>query len=113
MTVYQHLILLIFSRFVSEKSSTSTIRTSSKLYWGKQFFKSKALILKYLLLDITVINFFSPETISEVVVDSLRDDYMESIHSYDENEWPPSQPKTVVNVTLIHHEDRSHRTRVN
>ena len=38
-------------------------------------------------------------------MDSLRDDYMESIHSYDENEWPPNQPKTVVNVTLIHYED--------
>ena len=38
-----------------------------------------------------------------LIVDSLRDDYMESRHSFDVDEWPPDQPKTVVNVALIHY----------
>ena len=40
---------------------------------------------------------------SDVVADNLRDDYMESRHSVDVDEWPPNQPKTVVNVALIHY----------
>ena len=43
------------------------------------------------------------ENISDVVADNLRDDYMESRHSIDVEEWPPNQPKTVVNVALIHY----------
>ena len=38
-----------------------------------------------------------------MVADSLRDDYIKSRHSGDEDEWPPNQPKTVVNVALIHY----------
>ena len=38
-----------------------------------------------------------------MVADNLRDDYMESRHHYDADEWPPNQPKTVVNVALIHY----------
>ena len=38
-----------------------------------------------------------------VVADNLRDDYMENRHNVDEDEWPPNQPKTVVNVALIHY----------
>ena len=38
---------------------------------------------------------------ADLVADSLRDDYMESSHSFDVDEWPPDQPKTVVNVALI------------
>ena len=38
-----------------------------------------------------------------MIADSLRDDYIESKHSYDIEEWPPNQPKTVVNVALIHY----------
>ena len=41
--------------------------------------------------------------ISEVVANNLRDDYMESRYNYDVGEWPPDQPKTVVNVALIHY----------
>ena len=40
---------------------------------------------------------------SDVVADNLRDDYMESRHSVDVDKWPPNQPKTVVNVALIHY----------
>ena len=38
-----------------------------------------------------------------MIVDGLRDDYMESRHSIDVDEWPPNQPKKVVNVALIHY----------
>ena len=38
-----------------------------------------------------------------MVADNLRDDYMESRHNVDVDEWPPDQPKTVVNVALIHY----------
>ena len=44
------------------------------------------------------------ENISDVVADDLRNDYMESRHSVDVDEWPPNQPKTVVNVALIHYQ---------
>ena len=30
---------------------------------------------------------------------------MESRHNVDEDEWPPNQQKTVVNVALIHYKD--------
>ena len=40
---------------------------------------------------------------ADLVADSLRDDYVESRHSFDVDEWPPDQPKTVVNVALIHY----------
>ena len=43
------------------------------------------------------------ETIFDVVTNNLRDNYMESRHSVDVDEWPPNQPKTVVNVALIHY----------
>ena len=33
----------------------------------------------------------------------MRDDYKESRHSVNVDEWPPNQPKTVVNVALIHY----------
>ena len=48
---------------------------------------------------------YSAENISEVVADNLRHDYMESKNPYDpdQEEWPPDQPKTVVNVALIHY----------
>ena len=45
------------------------------------------------------------ETISDVVADNLRSDYMKSRHNVDQDEWPPNQPKTVVNVALIHYKD--------
>ena len=45
------------------------------------------------------------ETISDVVADDLRSEYMESRHNVDQDEWPPNQPKTVVNVALIHYKD--------
>ena len=38
-----------------------------------------------------------------MIVDGLRDDYMKTKHSVDVDEWPPFQPKTVVNVALIHY----------
>ena len=38
-----------------------------------------------------------------MIADNLRDDYIESKHSCDTEEWPPDQPKTVVNVALIHY----------
>ena len=38
-----------------------------------------------------------------MLIDSLRDDYIESKCSFDVDEWPPNQPKTVVNVALIHY----------
>ena len=40
-----------------------------------------------------------------MVADNLRHDYMENKHRYDtdQEEWPPNQPKTVVNVALIHY----------
>ena len=46
---------------------------------------------------------YCTENISDVVADNLRDDYMESRHSVDVDEWPPNQPKTIVNVALIHY----------
>ena len=46
---------------------------------------------------------FFTECVSGVLIDSLRDDYTESKCSFDEEEWPPNQPKTVVNVALIHY----------
>ena len=45
----------------------------------------------------------STESISDVVTDNLRQDYMESKLGIDIDEWPPNQPKTVVNVALIHY----------
>ena len=48
--------------------------------------------------------FIHIENVSDVVADNLRDDYMESRHSVDVDEWPPNQPKTVVNVALIHYQ---------
>ena len=45
------------------------------------------------------------ETISDVVADNLRSDYMESRYNFDQDEWPPNQPKTVVNVALMHYKD--------
>ena len=38
-----------------------------------------------------------------MVIDSLCHDYAESIHGVGIEEWPPNQPKTVVNVALIHY----------
>ena len=38
-----------------------------------------------------------------MVADDLRNDYMKSRYSVDVDEWPPNQPKTVVNVALIHY----------
>ena len=38
-----------------------------------------------------------------MVIDNLCHDYMESNHGTDVDEWPPNQPKTVVNVALIHY----------
>ena len=46
----------------------------------------------------------SVEKVSDVVAGNLRDDYQESRYSVDVDEWPPDQPKTVVNVTLIHYQ---------
>ena len=46
---------------------------------------------------------FFTECVSGMLIDSLRDDYIESKCSFDEDEWPPDQPKTVVNVALIHY----------
>ena len=46
---------------------------------------------------------FFTECVSGMLIDSLRDDYTESKCSFDEDEWPPNQPKTVVNVALIHY----------
>ena len=46
---------------------------------------------------------FVTENVSGMLLDSLRDDYTESKCSFDEDEWPPNQPKTVVNVALIHY----------
>ena len=46
----------------------------------------------------------SIEKLSDVVAGNLRDDYQESRHSVDVDEWPPDQPKTVVNVALIHYQ---------
>ena len=43
------------------------------------------------------------KNISSVVADNLRDDYVENRYSVDVDEWPPNQPKTVVNVALIHY----------
>ena len=48
-------------------------------------------------------SYISTENISDVVADDLRTDYMKSRHSVDVDEWPPNQPKTVVNVALIHY----------
>ena len=41
--------------------------------------------------------------ISEEIAGDLRQDYTKSRHNYDVDEWPPNQPKTVVNVALIHY----------
>ena len=38
-----------------------------------------------------------------MVADDFRDVYTESKDSFDVDEWPPNQPKTVVNVALIHY----------
>ena len=40
---------------------------------------------------------------SDVIVNGLRDDYMKSRYSVDVDEWPPNQPKTIINVALIHY----------
>ena len=40
---------------------------------------------------------------ADLVVDSLHDDYIKSRHSFDVDEWPPDQPKTGVNVAVIHY----------
>ena len=57
------------------------------------------------MLVSSLISYFciSTESISDVVTDNLRQDYMESKLGIDINEWPPNQPKTVVNVALIHY----------
>ena len=41
--------------------------------------------------------------VSDVLEDDLRNDYKKDKHSFDVDEWPPDQPKTVVNVALIHY----------
>ena len=38
-----------------------------------------------------------------MVIESLCQDYMESKQGIDIDEWPPNQPRTVVNVALIHY----------
>ena len=39
-----------------------------------------------------------------LVTENLCDDYAENRHNNDDvDEWPPNQPKTVVNVALIHY----------
>ena len=38
------------------------------------------------------------------MADNLRYDYTKSRHNVDVDEWPPNQPKTVVNVALIHYQ---------
>ena len=43
------------------------------------------------------------EKMSSMLTDNLRDDYIENKCSLDVEEWPPNQPKTVVNVALIHY----------
>ena len=50
----------------------------------------------------------SIENIFDEVIDILCHDYMGNKHSNDIDEWPPNQPKTVVNVALIHY--KSSRT---
>ena len=37
------------------------------------------------------------------IADNLRHSYSHSRHSMDFDEWPPDQPKTVVNVALMHY----------
>ena len=76
------------------------------------FSHSKILFLVSLVLRDRSLLFFlsnyvnsyiSTENISDVIADDLRDDYMKSRYSVDVDEWPPNQPKTVVNVALIHY----------
>ena len=43
------------------------------------------------------------ENLSTALTNNLRDDYIKNKCSLDLEEWPPNQPKTVVNVALIHY----------
>ena len=43
------------------------------------------------------------ENLSTALTNNLRDDYIKNKCSLDSEEWPPNQPKTVVNVALIHY----------
>ena len=59
--------------------------------------------LANILCIICVMFKISTENESDVLADNLREDYMENRHNIDVDEWPPGQPKTVVNVALIHY----------
>ena len=59
--------------------------------------------LANILCIIYVMFKISTENESDVLADNLREDYMENRHNIDVDEWPPGQPKTVVNVALIHY----------
>ena len=45
------------------------------------------------------------ENLFGMLTKDLRDDYIENKSNLDVDEWPPNQPKTVVNVALIHYKD--------
>ncbi|XP_065900184.1 NACHT, LRR and PYD domains-containing protein 3-like [Dysidea avara] len=48
----------------------------------------------------------STADISEQVVDMLCKDYTEKRDRNEEDEWPPKQPRTIVNVALVHYRGR-------
>ena len=46
---------------------------------------------------------FFTENLSSTLTNNLRDDYLQNKCNLDVEEWSPNQPKTVVNVALIHY----------
>ena len=45
-------------------------------------------------------------TVFDQVKAELQKDYMETREVNEDNEWPPNQPRTIVNVALIHYKGR-------
>ena len=55
-----------------------------------------------ILISYAKVHIFT-ENLSTTLTNNLRDDYIKNKCNLDLEEWPPNQPKSVVNVALIHY----------